>query len=84
MTNSKTRNGSKAELAIVSEGPSAALTTSKGFVELATDARGAMFVEYLTLVCVVILGGSAAVVSCGQPLVHLFRVVQLVVGLPIP
>jgi hypothetical protein len=43
-----------------------------------------MFVEYLTLICVVILGGSAAVVSLGQPLVHLYRVAQLVVGLPIP
>jgi len=91
MTKSKTRNASKAGAAVVSEGsfvvegPSAPLTAGiKGFSELASDARGAIFVEYLTLVCVVILGGSAAVVSLGQPLVHLYRVAQLVIGLPIP
>jgi len=85
MTNIKTRRAAKAAKAIISEGPTAAMTTSlKGVFELGRETRGAIFVEYLTLVCVVILGGSAAVVSLGQPLVHLYRVTQLIVGLPIP
>ena len=85
MTNTKTRKAGKAEKAIAAEGPRAPATiTIKGVSELAHETRGAMFVEYLTLICVVILGGSAAVVSLGQPLVHLYRVAQLVVGLPIP
>lgn len=85
MTNTKTRKASKAVKASVTEGPAAPQTaTTKGASELVRETRGAMFVEYLTLICVVILGGSAAVVSLGQPLVHLYRVAQLVVGLPIP
>ena len=85
MTNTKTRKAGKAAKAIAAEGPRASATvTTKGASELVRETRGAMFVEYLTLICVVILGGSAAVVSLGQPLVHLYRVAQLVVGLPIP
>ncbi len=86
MTNTKTRKAGKAAKASVAEGPSALLVgrTTQGAAELARDSRGAMFVEYLTLICVVILGGSAAVVTLGAPLVHLYRVAQLVVGLPIP
>ncbi len=81
----KTRTAKKASKASVAEGPRAPVsTTLKGASELARETRGAMFVEYLTLICVVILGGSAAVVSLGEPLVHLYRVAQLVVGLPIP
>ncbi len=64
--------------------PGSSALTVRGFFDLGADTRGAMFVEYLTLICVVILGGSAAVVSLGEPLVHLYRVAQLVVGLPIP
>lgn len=87
MTTTKTRKAGKASKASVAEGPRAVQTaaaTTKGGEELVRETRGAMFVEYLTLICVVILGGSAAVVSLGQPLVHLYRVAQLVVGLPIP
>lgn len=81
----KTRKASKAAEASVTEGPAAPFKpTLKGMSELARETRGAMFVEYITLICVVILGGSAAVVSLGEPLVHLYRVAQLVVGLPIP
>ena len=85
MTNTKTRKAAKAEKAIVTEGPAAPMTaTLKGVSELGRETRGAIFVEYLTLICAVILGGSAAVISLGQPLVHLYRVAQLVIGLPIP
>jgi hypothetical protein len=85
MTTTKTRKAGKASKASAAEGPSAVLSvTTKGAQELVGETRGAMFVEYLTLICVVILGGSAAVVSLGQPLVHLYRVAQLIVGLPIP
>jgi hypothetical protein len=75
---------------VVAEGPHRPfdlrqrLALVKGWSELSADARGAVFVEYLTLLCVVILGGSAAVVSLGQPLVHYYRVAQLVLGLPFP
>jgi hypothetical protein len=91
MTTGKTRKGAsaaKASQQIVAEGPAAprpkTSAVERGLAELGLDVRGAMFVEYLTLICVVILGGSAAVVTLGQPLVHLYRVVQLIQGLPIP
>lgn len=51
---------------------------------LARDSRGAIFVEYVALLCLVTVGGSAAVVTLGAPLVALARFTQLVVGLPIP
>ncbi len=90
MTMTKTRSGVRASAETVAEGPGAPLNLMKrlrfvkGASELGSETRGAIFVEYLTLICVVILGGSAAVVSLGQPLVHLYRVAQLVVGLPVP
>lgn len=86
MTTTKTRRAAKTAKAAVAEGPSAIVSAkvTKGMAELMGETRGAAFVEYLTLICVVILGGSAAVVSLGGPLVHLYRVAQLVVGLPIP
>ena len=86
----KTRSAVKVSGDVVAEGPSKPfslvkrLSMIKGWSELSDETRGAMFVEYLTLICVVILGGSAAVVSLGQPLVHYYRVAQLVVGLPVP
>jgi hypothetical protein len=86
MTTTKTRKAARASKAIVSEGPGAPWKRKavKGASELATETGGAAFVEYITLICVVILGGSAAVVSLGVPLVHMYRVAQLIVGLPIP
>ena len=88
---SKTRQATKARTVptdIVAEGPSGAraarATDTRDPSELVRETRGAMFVEYLTLICVVILGGSAAVVSLGTPLVHYYRVAQLVLGLPVP
>lgn len=52
--------------------------------ELDGDTRGAIFVEYVALLCLVSVGGAAAVVTLGAPLVALARFTQLVVGLPIP
>lgn len=52
--------------------------------ELARETRGAMFVEYVALLCLVTVGGAAAVVTLGAPLVALARFTQLIVGLPIP
>lgn len=51
---------------------------------LASDSRGAIFVEYVALLTLVTVGGSAAVVTLGAPLVALARFTQLFVGLPIP
>jgi hypothetical protein len=52
--------------------------------EVRGDSRGAIFVEYVALLCLVSVGGAAAVVVLGAPLVALSRFTQLVVGLPIP
>lgn len=57
---------------------------SRSLGELARESRGAIFVEYVALLCLVTVGGAAAVVTLGAPLVALARFTQLVVGLPIP
>jgi len=46
--------------------------------------RGAAFVEYVILLCLVVVGGSAALYSLGLPLVRMARFSQFVLGLPIP
>ncbi len=46
--------------------------------------RGAAFVEYVILLCMVVVGGSAALYSLGLPLVRMARFSQFVLGLPIP
>ena len=57
---------------------------TRGIGEVGGDSRGAIFVEYVALLCLVSVGGAAAVVVLGAPLVALARFTQLVVGLPIP
>jgi hypothetical protein len=88
MSTGKTRSARRAAKAshkIVAEGPVAPVPSAeKGGEELARDSRGGIFVEYLALLCLVTLGGSAALVSLGAPLVHYYRVTQLVLGLPVP
>jgi Flp pilus assembly pilin Flp len=54
------------------------------FGQLVRDSRGAIFVEYVALLTLVTVGGAAAVVTLGAPLVALARFTQLLVGLPIP
>jgi hypothetical protein len=88
MTTGKTRSARRAAKAnrnIVAEGPAAPVKSAeKGGEELVRQTRGSIFVEYLALLCLVTLGGSAALVSLGAPLVHYYRVTQLVLGLPVP
>lgn len=89
MTTGKTRSARRAAKAtreIVAEGPAVPVvrSTENGAGELVAQTRGSVFVEYLALLCLVTLGGSAALVSLGAPLVHYYRVTQLVLGLPIP
>ncbi len=93
MTTGKTRNARRAAEATrelvaegaAAEGPGApAQSKENGGEELAGETRGSVFVEYLALLCLVTLGGSAALVSLGAPLVHYYRVTQLVLGLPVP
>jgi hypothetical protein len=52
--------------------------------ELGSDNKGAIFVEYVALLCLVAVGGAAAIVTLGAPLVALARFTQLMIGLPIP
>lgn len=78
----KTRNAKPAE-GEPSEG--AILGFASGnlpFVGSAT--RGVAFVEYVILLCLVVVGGSTALYSLGVPLVRMARFSQFVLGLPIP
>jgi hypothetical protein len=52
--------------------------------ELACDQRGAIYAEYLTVLVMVSMVGAAAVVSLGLPVLESFRLMQLLVALPIP
>ncbi|MBX7190616.1 MAG: hypothetical protein K1X94_01075 [Sandaracinaceae bacterium] len=51
---------------------------------LGRATRGAAFVEYVILLCLVVVGGSTALYSLGLPLVRMARFSQFVLGLPIP
>ena len=51
---------------------------------LMRDTRGAVFAEYTTLVVLVTLIGSLAVVAVGPHLLRTFRYAELVVALPFP
>jgi hypothetical protein len=81
----KVARGPLSRLAQLFGGPSeGAALTMRDVGELGSDSRGAIFVEYVALLCLVSVGGAAAVVVLGAPLVALARFTQLVVGLPIP
>ncbi len=51
---------------------------------LGRATHGAAFVEYVILLCLVVVGGSTALYSLGLPLVRMARFSQFVLGLPIP
>jgi len=51
---------------------------------LLADAGGSTYVEYLTLLAVVALVGSTAIVALGLPLLRTFRFAQAILTLPIP
>jgi hypothetical protein len=51
---------------------------------LGQAARGVAFVEYVILLCLVVVGGSTALYSLGVPLVRMARFSQFVLALPVP
>lgn len=91
-TRSVARRGPLSRLAQVFAGPAeggpievgTSLDHGRALGELRGDSKGAIFVEYVALLCLVSVGGAAAVVTLGAPLVALARFAQLIVGLPIP
>jgi len=56
----------------------------KGQSSLLRDVRGAVYVEYVTLLGLVTVGGSVAVYSLGLPLLQTFRYAQVIIAMPIP
>ena len=52
--------------------------------DLYLDDRGVASVEYLVVLTLVALVGSAAVLALGIPLVRAFRFAQLFIALPFP
>jgi hypothetical protein len=51
---------------------------------LLEETSGAIYVEYIMVTIMVSIGGSAAVVALGLPLLALYRYVNMMVLLPIP
>jgi len=51
---------------------------------LKDDTRGVMYVEYVILLGLVTVMGSAAVFSLGIPLLQTFRYAQGIIAMPIP
>ena len=51
---------------------------------LLSDRRGAAYVEYLALLTLVTLIGSAATAALGLPLLRMFRYAETLIVLPIP
>lgn len=51
---------------------------------LATDARGAIFVEYISLVVLVTLIAALAIAALGVPLIHQYELSKLLLTAPIP
>ena len=88
MTTGKTRSGraaARAKRAATVEGPMAPVRSAEnGGAELVGQTRGSIYVEYIAILVLVTLGGMAALISLGTPLVHYYRVTQLVLGLPVP
>jgi len=51
---------------------------------LLRDQRGIASVEYAVVLMLVTVGGGLAVAAIGAPLIVRFRLVQALIGLPIP
>lgn len=51
---------------------------------LATDTRGAIFVEYISLVVLVTLIAALAIAALGVPLIHQYEMAKLLLTAPIP
>ncbi len=58
--------------------------SSEDAPSLGRATRGVAFVEYVILLCLVVVGGSTALYSLGLPLMRMARFSQFVLGLPIP
>ncbi|MEM9192881.1 MAG: hypothetical protein AAGF12_27145 [Myxococcota bacterium] len=56
----------------------------KEHTELARDESGVAYTEYVILLSVVTVIGSAATAALGIPLLQTYRYAQLVLSLPIP
>ncbi len=52
--------------------------------QLASDARGTVFVEYVVLLTLVAVTGAVAIASVGLPLLRLFQAQLAWLTLPIP
>lgn len=57
---------------------------SENTQHLLPDRRGAAYVEYLALLTLVTVIGSAATAALGLPLLRLFRYAETLIVLPIP
>jgi hypothetical protein len=66
------------------EGSLLGFAASVGTPWIGRATKGAAFVEYVILLCLVVVGGSTALYSLGLPLVRMARFSQFVLGLPIP
>jgi hypothetical protein len=53
-------------------------------LEQLAGTKGVVFVEYVALLLLVTIGGAAAVLALGAPLINLFRYQSLLLSLPIP
>jgi Flp pilus assembly pilin Flp len=58
--------------------------TNEATPHLLRDRRGAAYVEYLALLTLVTVIGSAATAALGLPLLRLFRYAETLIVLPFP
>lgn len=80
----KTRNTAKLEGRGAREGGFFGFVDSATAPFIGSATKGAAFVEYVILLCLVVVGGSTALYSLGLPLVRMARFSQFVLGLPVP
>ena len=60
------------------------LDQDRGWGSLLRETRGVAYVEYVTLLLLVTIGGAVAIFSLGVPLLQTFRYAQVVIAMPIP
>jgi len=58
--------------------------TTEATPHLLSDRRGAAYVEYLALLTLVTVIGSAATAALGLPLLRMFQYAESLIVLPIP
>jgi hypothetical protein len=73
------------EMAIgTAEESGASRSGERGLLEALGETRGAVLVEYVVLLSLVSVGGSALMIGLGVPLLHLYRFQQMFLVLPVP